>query len=230
VTRDLTGAVVALLWAVAEATVWPIMPDAVLVPLALRRPRSWWHLVLGATVGTTIGGWVSYRIGRHHPDRRLIEQLPLVRPAMVGAAAGWLEEHGPRGALRQMATGVPFKVFARLAGMRRMRLVPFLAWAVAGRSVRFVLLAGAAALLSRLCPTLVARRYWLLTLFWVTGFSVALWRTVRFWEQRSQPFHHWRVAGRCRSGTLCHTCRYAMTRPPGEVPCRSISPSTVEPS
>ena len=184
--RGLRGPALAFGWAVAEATVWPIMPDAVLVPLALHRPRSWWQYVLAAMLGTTVGGWLSYRHARQHPHRHLVERLPLVRPAMIGAAAGWLEEHGPRGALRQTATGVPFKVFARIAGMRRMRLVPFLVWAVAGRVARFVLLAGAAAMLSRTFPGLVARRFWLLTLLWSIGFGGALWRTVRFWEDRAK--------------------------------------------
>ena len=73
----------AFLWAVAEATVWPFMPDAVLVPLALARPSSWWRLVLAAALGTTVGGAISYLLARRRPDRTAIERLPLVRPAMV---------------------------------------------------------------------------------------------------------------------------------------------------
>ena len=161
------------------------MPDAVLVPLALRRPASWWQLVLGAMLGTTLGGWVSYRVGRRRPHRGQIERLPLVRPQMVSAVAGWLEQHGPIGALRQATTGVPFKVFARVAGARRERLVPFLGWGVAARTVRFVLLAGTAALVGHRFPGLVARRFWLLTLLWSVGFGGALWRMVRYWEQRA---------------------------------------------
>jgi hypothetical protein len=111
--------------------------------------------------------------------------LTLVRPAMVSAANRSLELDGARGVLQQPATGVPFKVFARLAGARGVSLPAFLLWAAAGRSLRFVLLAGLAAVLARACPGLVARRYWLLTMAWALGFGVSLWRIVRLWEQRT---------------------------------------------
>src|SRR5262245_38030524 len=103
-----------MLWAVGEATLLPIMPDAVIVPLALARPDSWWRLVLAAMLGSSVGGAVSYVLGRRTPTIASIERLPLVRPAMVAATDRWLTDDGPRGAVRQPLTGVPFKVFARL--------------------------------------------------------------------------------------------------------------------
>lgn len=174
----------ALAWAVAEATVWPIMPDALMAPLALRRPSQWWQLVLGAALGTILGGAISHRDGRLRPERRRTERLPLVRPPMVSAARRWLRENGPRGALRQAATGVPLKVFARTAGAEGLPLASFLAWAVVGRAARFGLLTGVAALLGRVFPEAVAQRYWLWTAVWAGGFGLALWRTVQFWERQ----------------------------------------------
>lgn len=181
-SSNFSHAAIAFTWAVAEATVWPIMPDAVTVPLALRRSGSWWQLVLGALLGTTLGGIISYRQGRRNPERAAIDQLVLVRPSMVAAADRWLDQDGSRGALRQAATGVPFKVFARLAGARRLPLSEFLLWALLGRATRFVLLTGVAALFARRFPELVVRRFWLLTFLWSGGFGLLLWRMVRFWE------------------------------------------------
>jgi membrane protein YqaA with SNARE-associated domain len=177
---------VAFLWAVAEATVWPIMPDAALVPMALARPGSWWRLVVAAALGTTVGGVVSYRLGRSRPVRSDVERLAMVRPAMVGAVERWLEAEGPRGVWRQPATGVPFKVFARVAGARRLPVVPFLAWAVAARGVRFFVLTGLAALVGGRWPAVVARWYWLLSGVWAAVFGLTLWRLVRFWEHRPE--------------------------------------------
>jgi membrane protein YqaA with SNARE-associated domain len=186
---------VTLLWAVAEATIWPFMPDAILVPLALARPRSWWRLVLAATLGTTLGGMISYLLGGRWPgrvtpdweasERAAIERLPLVRPAMVAAADRWLAEDGPRGAWRQPASGIPMKVFARLAGLRGLPTVRFLLWAVMARSVRFTVAAGGAALLSRAFGQHIQRWYWSLTLLWALIFGVGLWRAVAFWERRT---------------------------------------------
>ena len=181
----LLGPGLAFVWAVAEATVWPIMPDAVLVPLALARPASWWRLVLAAALGTTVGGAIGYIIGRRRPDRAASERLPLVRPAMVAAADRWLKQHGPRGAMRQPASGIPMKVFARLAGARGMAPGSFLLWAGAARTTRFVISAGLAALVGRAFPAAVQRRLPWLTLLWSLLFGMALWRTVAFWERRT---------------------------------------------
>lgn len=175
-----------LTWAVAEATAWPIMPDAVLVPLALRRPASWWRLVVAAALGTTAGATLTYTLARRHPDRATIERLPLVRPAMVVAVERWLATEGTRGVWRQPATGVPFKVFARVAGLHGLPLGPFLFWGVAARSVRFGLMAGLAALVGRRLERAVARQYWSLTLAWFSVFGFALWRLVSYWSWRGQ--------------------------------------------
>ena len=173
------------LWALAEATVWPIMPDAVLVPLAAGRPASWWRLVLAAALGTTVGGAISYAVSRRRPDRDAIGRLPMVRPAMVAAADHWLATEGPRGARHQPTTGVPMKVFARLAGLHGLPLGRFLLWAVAVRTLRFTLAAGGAALVGRACRPVVQRWYWPLTLLWSIVFGVMLWRMVTYWSRRA---------------------------------------------
>jgi membrane protein YqaA with SNARE-associated domain len=173
--------VVAFLWAVAEGTVWPIMPDAALVPLALVRPSSWWRLVLAAALGTATGGAISYALGRRNPDRASVERLALVRPAMVTAVDDWFEREGARGVWRQPATGVPFKVFARRAGSRELPPLIFLGWALLSRSARFALLAGIAALVGERIP----RWCWPITGLWALVFGVALWRLVELWSRQS---------------------------------------------
>jgi membrane protein YqaA with SNARE-associated domain len=177
----------AFAWAVAEATFWPIMPDALLVPLALSRPQRWWQLVLAAMLGTALGGVVSYRAGRVRPDPSAVAALPLVRPLMVEAGARWLTDEGARGVMRQPASGVPFKVFARLAGSQDIGLRPFLAWAVAARTGRFLASAGGAALLARYAPALSVRWLWPATALWSVAFGVGLWRTVRYWDAPVPP-------------------------------------------
>jgi membrane protein YqaA with SNARE-associated domain len=177
---------VAFLWAVAEATIWPIMPDAVLVPLVLARPAAWWRLVVAAALGTAVGGSLSYALGRSQPGRAAVERLPLVRPAMVEAVDRWLTREGARGVWRQPATGVPFKVFARLAGARGLPPGQFLVWAVAARSARFIAVAGVVAMVGRRWPDTVGRWFWWLTLLWGIVFGAALWRLVRYWERRGE--------------------------------------------
>lgn len=176
--------VLAFLWSVAEGIVWPIMPDAALVPMALARPASWWRLVLAAAVGSAAGGAISYLLGRRSSERASVERLALVRPAMVTAVDGWLKREGARGVWRQPATGVPFKVFARRAGARRLSIVTFMGWALLARLPRFALLAGIAALVGRSGGKLVARWYWPITGLWALVFGVLLRRSVAFWSRR----------------------------------------------
>lgn len=175
----------ALLWAVAEGTVWPIMPDAVLVPLALARPAAWWRLVLATMLVTATGGGISYVLGRRSPGRAAVERLALVRPAMVTAVDQWFAREGARGVWRQPATGVPFKVFARRAGASGLPIGTFFGWALLSRTIRFALLAGIAALIGHRGGMMLARWYWPITGLWALVFGVALWRSVRFWSRRA---------------------------------------------
>ena len=169
-------------WSVGEATFWPIMPDAVLVPLAFARPGDWWRLVLAAAGGTAFGGVTTYLAGRRRPGSGSRRHLPLVQPRMVTAARGWLRAEGARGVWRQPVSGVPIKVFAREAGALGIPLVPFLAWAVGARAARFALAAGGAALARHWMPRAVATHPALLLAGWCVVFGLGLWRTVVAWS------------------------------------------------
>ena len=190
-------------WSVAEATVWPIMPDALLVPLAFARPRAWWRIVLAAAGGTALGGAWTYRAGRRQSSGGAAWQPPLVRPRMVAAVRGWLASEGARGVRRQPASGVPFKVFAHEAGAMGVPLAPFLGWAVGTRTVRFAVAAGGAALAGQLLPRAITSRPFLLLATWCLVFAGGLWRTVGVW---SDP-----------AGTPDRR---------GELPCSSSAPSS----
>jgi membrane protein YqaA with SNARE-associated domain len=176
-------------WSIAEATFWPIMPDAVLAPLAFFRAGIWWRLVLAAAAGTALGSWWTYRAGRQGLGRDVDWQPLLVRPRMMATIRVWLAAEGARAVWRQPASGVPIKVFAHEAGTLGIPLVPFLAQAVVARTGRFVLAAGGAALTRRLMPPTVARHRGLLLTSWSVVFSLGLWRTLVAWSGPSEPRH-----------------------------------------
>ena len=175
------------LWAVAEATLWPIMPDAALTPLAAAYPAAWWRLAATAAAGSALGGLLSYLVGWRLPVEPLLARLPLVRPPMAAAAARWLADEGPAGLRHQPLSGLPFKVFALLAGRQRLPLLPFLGWAVLVRGLRFLAVAGGAALLGARFDQLVRRWSRPLVLLWSVAFLLGLWQTVRQWERRGEP-------------------------------------------
>lgn len=161
------------------------MPDAALVPMALRRPSDWWRLALTALLGSATGGLASYLAGsRLHPGAEAMARLPLVRPSMVRAASAWLQEDGACGVLRQPTSGVPFKVFALVAGRDGLPLGWFLLWAMLARGSRFLAVTLGAAIGGRLLPGFIARHHCLIVLLWSGGFGVGLWRTVVYWSRQ----------------------------------------------
>ena len=49
--------------AVVESSVFPIPPDALLIPLALGRPRRAWRFAALCTVGSILGAMIGYLMG-----------------------------------------------------------------------------------------------------------------------------------------------------------------------
>jgi membrane protein YqaA with SNARE-associated domain len=160
------------------------MPDAALVPLAVARPTEWWSLGLVAAAGSSVGGLVSYTVGRAAPVRPLLARLPLVRPPMVVAADAWLANEDAAGLRHQPLSGLPSKVFAVLAGDRRIALGPFLFWAVVARGGRFMTACGLAGLLGRRFTQLLDRYPRPLLALWTGIFLLGLRRAVLMWERR----------------------------------------------
>jgi membrane protein YqaA with SNARE-associated domain len=160
------------------------MPDALLVPLAASRPGHWWRLALVAAGGSLGGGLLSYAAGRAAPVEPLLRRLPMISPPMTAAATTWLAAEGPRGLRHQPLSGLPFKVFALLAGSRRLPLGQFLLWSLAARGARFVAVSGTAALLGRALAPRLRACGWLLLLLWGVVFLLGLRQTTQAWERR----------------------------------------------
>ena len=172
------------IWSFAEATVWPVMPDAALVPLAAARSAAWWRLVLVATLGTLVGGLVSYLVGRVRPAEALLARLPLVRPAMARQARAWLAAEGAAGLRHQPLSGLPYKVFAVQTGALGLPLGPFLGWTLLARGSRFLGVGATVAALGARFRSPLRRYAGPLLLAWCVVFTLGLRQTVRAWERR----------------------------------------------
>jgi membrane protein YqaA with SNARE-associated domain len=174
-------------WAAAEGVFWPLMPEAVLVPLSALRPRTWWQLALMAAAGSSVGVAASYRIGQAQGTDRMLETLPLVRPAMVEAARTWLATEGGRGLRHQPLSGLPIKVFALVAPSCGVSLPALLIWAALARGARFGVVCGAAACVGQIARRDLRRWPRACLAAWSGAFALGLWRTVIAWERRSTP-------------------------------------------
>lgn len=105
-------------WAVAEATVWPILADFLLAPMALVRRSRFRALMAAVLAGMSIGGIVTVLTAHLSPGFTLdvLRDLALVGEAQIERASALLDEHGAAGFLIQPVSGVPFKVWAVIAG------------------------------------------------------------------------------------------------------------------
>ena len=133
--------------AVAEASVFPIPPDVLLLPLAGAAPRRAWRLAAICTVGSLLGAVGGWFIGYLLYD---VVGRPILSFYGVTAQAEQVLARYDENAVLAVAvagfTPIPFKVFTILAGMKATVSLPTLLGAsLLGRGGRFGLVAAAAA-------------------------------------------------------------------------------------
>src|SRR5688572_2603513 len=91
-----TGTLSMVLWAAAEATFWPIIPDGLLLPMAIGRQTKYWQLLGAAILGSTLGGILIYLFAYFMPDTALsiLPHLPVVQTFMIEKASEAINEQG----------------------------------------------------------------------------------------------------------------------------------------
>ena len=138
-------------WALAEATIFPILADFLLAALLLVSRTRRWALAGACVAGMAIGGIVSVLVARAAPGFALdvLRDLPLITESHIARADRELAEHGIAGFFLQPVSGIPFKAWAVMAG--RQELAPWLVIPtfVAARTTRMLLIAGGAQLFGR---------------------------------------------------------------------------------
>lgn len=128
------GPVVIALWAVAEALVFPLIPDSGLAGFTFASPRRLRRLWAAAVVGTVVGSLLAVwgtRHGLHWP-------LPLVTGRMAEAASGWVAADGAAALAHQPLSGVPVKAF-NATGAPGVSLVAWAAAVALARGARMLL-------------------------------------------------------------------------------------------
>lgn len=111
------GVPLMLAWAFAEATVWPIIPDFLLVPLAAVAGRRLPRLLLAAIGGMALGGAVTYLFAWFAPEpaRTLLLQLPTVNERQLAFTHDRLARDGVSAFVAQPWSGVSYKVWGVVA-------------------------------------------------------------------------------------------------------------------
>ena len=150
----------------AESSFFPIPPDVMLAPMALRVPsRALWFAFL-TTVFSVIGGLAGYVIGYFAFD--LISgwlQTTAYWDKYLHART-WFDKWGVWVVFIAGFSPIPYKLFTVTAGVMAQPLLPFILASFVGRGARFYMVAG---LLKYLGPQVepVLRKYieWLGWLF-----------------------------------------------------------------
>ena len=145
----------------AEASFFPVPPDALLIALCMGAHKRWLRFALVCSIGSVIGGMLGYLIG--YGAYELIGQHILSFVAsisggdpdeMLRIARYWFSEKEVWGMhVGAWAVGIagftpiPYKVFTIAAGFFEMNFGVFLLASAVSRSLRFLVVAGLIGLL-----------------------------------------------------------------------------------
>ena len=137
-----------LLFAVLESIIIPIPVDPLLVATVLARPAKWIRLTAGCTIASVIGGSIGWALGGvlGIGIEEILAMMPQVvaAPAKFAAVQDGFVEFGMLLVFIGAFTPLPYKVIAVSAGIAGFALIPFLATSLAGRGLRFAIIAGIA--------------------------------------------------------------------------------------
>lgn len=138
------GAWLLALIAFADSSIVPIMPDLLLVPMMLLRPKRIWPLTWVCVVASTFGSFAGYAIGH---VLWIEAGQPLL--GMYGRADDFqiyqdlVRDWGVWIIIAKSFTPIPFKFIAIAAGVASMNFPTFAMAAFVGRALHFGILAGA---------------------------------------------------------------------------------------
>ena len=142
---------------VVVENVFPPIPSEIVLPfagfVAQRGSESVVLMILAATVGSVGGAlimyWIAAVIGdeRLHAFTRKFGKWVQIREVDLTRAEEWFDRHATSAVLLGRCVPLIRSVVSIPAGIRRMKLVPYIAYTFAGSLVWNILLIGAGALL-----------------------------------------------------------------------------------
>jgi membrane protein YqaA with SNARE-associated domain len=127
----------------AEASLFLIPPDVILVPMTLARPRMWLRFATITVGGSVLGGIFGYYIGIglwESLGTRIVELYHLQDSVTVIRVQ--FDAHAFLTIFGAAFTPIPYKVITIASGLFRVSFITFLIASIVGRSLRFFLIAG----------------------------------------------------------------------------------------
>ncbi|MBN8889555.1 MAG: cytochrome B [Rhodospirillales bacterium 70-18] len=156
--------------AFAEASFFPVPPDALLIPMALSRPERAWRLALICTLASVAGGALGYFIGY-----ALFNELarPLLDAYGYGPAferfKATYAEWGVWIILIKGVTPIPYKIVTIASGAAGFNFALFMAASAVTRGARFFLVATLLRFYGEPVRDFIDRRLTLVTMLLLAG-------------------------------------------------------------
>jgi membrane protein YqaA with SNARE-associated domain len=125
-----------------ESSIFPVPPDAMMVPMVLARPERAWRIALVCTVTSVLGGFAGYALGYF-----LYETVGRLIVDTYGYQAAFerfqreFDEWGTWVILVKGLTPIPYKLVTIAAGVAKFDLMAFAIASVVTRGGRFFLVA-----------------------------------------------------------------------------------------
>jgi membrane protein YqaA with SNARE-associated domain len=150
------GTTALFFFSLAEASFFPVPPDALLIALCMGAWRRWFRFALVCSVGSVVGGILGYMIG-HWAFELIGEKILSITASLSGSdpaellrqAQYWFNERelwGMKVGAWAVAiagfTPIPYKVFTIASGFFDMSIVVFVLASTISRSLRFFIVAG----------------------------------------------------------------------------------------
>jgi len=129
--------------AVAEASVFPLPPDILLLPMVVARRDKAWRLAAVCTAGSVLGGLIGYGIGAL--AMATIGQWVVDTYHLQNAFQNFHDGFNKWGVgiiLAKGLTPIPFKLVTIASGVAGLNLLAFVLACIATRGARFFLIAG----------------------------------------------------------------------------------------
>lgn len=122
--------------AFVESFFSPILPDVMLIPMALADPDQAIYYSAVVTVGAVLGGYVGYAIGFWLGIPILKRFVP---PKYVNQIRSWLDRYGGWAIWLAAMAPIPYKFVSITAGVFKINLWVFSIASLLGRAKRFMI-------------------------------------------------------------------------------------------
>ncbi len=120
-----------------ESFISPILPDVMLIPMALAEPGQAITYSAIVTAASVLGGFIGYGIGSRFGQQALQRFVP---PRYTTTLQQWLHSYGGWAIFLAALAPIPYKFVSIAAGTFRISLAVFVLASVLGRGKRFLLI------------------------------------------------------------------------------------------